>query len=148
MLAAGIAVGFSEVRLAVVANDLKKRFVGAGDALELDVEDGIDDVFLHQRAKAVFEAEAGIERGILGGGLAIEIELGGPPGPDAVFELTDGGAVALALAGLGEGGFGLDFEVSGLFEVVGIGDEVGFFLGARGWNGGNAKENGGYECHK
>jgi hypothetical protein len=29
---------------------------------------------------------------------------------------------------LGEGGFGLDFEIPGLFKIVGVGDKVGFFL--------------------
>ena len=86
VLAAGFAVGFGEVGLAVVADDFKEGFVGAGDAFVLDVEDGVDEVFAHQGAEAVFEAEAGEDGGILGGGLAVEIELGGPPGAGAVFE--------------------------------------------------------------
>jgi len=48
----------------------------------------------------------------------------------------------VALAGLGEGGFGLDFEISGLLEVMGISDEVGLFLGLRGRNAGKTEEEG------
>ena len=73
--------------------------------------------------------EAGEDGGILGGGLAVEIEFGGPPGADAVFELEGGGAVSGAAAGLGEGGFGFQVEVARLLEIVGIGDKVRLLLG-------------------
>ena len=38
----------------------------------------------------------------------------------------------LAVVWLAEGGFALDFEIAWLFQVVGVGDEVGFFLGLQG----------------
>ena len=113
-----------------MANNFKESLVGAGGVFVLDVKHGVDEVFPHQRAEAVFEAEACEESRFLRGGLRVEIEFGRPPGANAVFELTGCGAVAVAVGGLGEGGFGLDFEISGLLKVVGIGDEVGLLLGA------------------
>ena len=130
VLAAGVAVGSGQVGLAVVADDFEDGLVGAGDVFVLDVEDRVDDVVAHERADAVLDAEAGKDGRILRGGLAIEIELGGPPGADAVFEFQGGGAVVGAAVGAGQGGFGFDFEVAGLLQVVGVGDEVGLLLGA------------------
>jgi hypothetical protein len=59
MLTAGIAVGLREVGLAIVADDFKEGFVGAGGVLLLDVEDRVDCVVVHQGAHTVFDAEAG-----------------------------------------------------------------------------------------
>ena len=129
MLAAGFSVGFGEVGLAIVADDFEDGFVSAGGVLVFDIEYGIDDVVAHEGTDAIFDAEAGEDGGILGGGLAVEIEFGGPPGADAVFELEGGGAIVSAATGLGEGGFGFQVEVARLLEIVGIGNKVRLLLG-------------------
>ena len=88
----------------------------------------------------VLEAKAGEQGGIAAGGLAVQIELGGPPGPGSVFELKGGGAIAAGRIGAGQGGLGFDLQVAGLFQIVGVGDEVGFVLRESGRNGQEAKE--------
>jgi hypothetical protein len=49
----------------------------------------------------------------------------------------------MTLAGLGEGCFCFDFEVSRLLEVMGIGDEVRLFLGLRDLRAGKGQKQGG-----
>jgi hypothetical protein len=89
-------------------------------------------VLAHEGAEAIFEAEAGEEGGFPSGGLAIEVEFGGPPAGYAIFEFGGESAEAMALRGLAQSCFGFDFEVAGLLEVVGVGDEVGLFLRLQG----------------
>ena len=90
-------------------------------------------------------SEAGEQSGIGGRGLAVDIKLRGPPGLYAVFEFGGGGAEAVAALRASESGFRLDFEVSGLFEVVGVGDEIGLLLRCDG-GGGAYGEPGDEEC--
>ena len=90
--------------------------------------------------KAVFKPEAGEEGRFVGGGLPIEVELGGPPGADAIFQFDVPWLRTVGAVGLAEGGFALDFEIAWLFEVMGIGDEVGFFLGPQGWQEAKVKK--------
>ena len=60
--------------------------------------------------------------------LAVEIELGGPPGGRAVFELGPVGVEIIAAALRAEGGEVFDLEAAGFFEVVIVGDDVGALL--------------------
>ena len=95
----------------------------------------------HEGAESILKAEAGEEGGFLAGGLAVEIELGGPPAGDAVFQFAGDCTISVAFGRLAEGGFGFDFEVSWLFEVVRVGDEIGLFLGLQGlMSGGRERE--------
>jgi hypothetical protein len=103
--------------------------IRAADVLVLDVENRIDEMLALQDAKAVFEAEAGKDGGIAESGLAIEVELAGPPGGGAVLELHPEGVEVIAGALRAKGGEVFDFEVAGLFEIVVIGDDVRAFLG-------------------
>jgi len=106
---AGFAVGLGQIGLAVMANDFKEHLVGAVDVFVLDVNDWIDEVLAHQGPKAIFKPEAGEKRGFVGGGLTIEVEFGGPPGENPVFELDVHGSEPVGIFWLAEGGFALNF---------------------------------------
>ena len=128
---AGLVVGVGQISLSVVPDDLEQILVGAGDALVFDVKDRVDDVFAHQRAKAVLQPVAGEEGRLVGRGLPIEVKLRRPPGANAVFKFKGHGPETVASLRVGQGALGLDFEISGLLQVLGVGHEVGFLLRPR-----------------
>ena len=76
----------------------------------------------------------------MAGVLAIEVEFGGPPAGTPYSNSTCDGSDTGGSGWLAEGGFGFNFEISWFFEVVGIGDEVGFFLSLQGWRGEGERE--------
>ena len=128
VVAAEVAVGAGKVGLAIVTDELEDRLVGAGGVLVLHIEDWVDGVVAHERPDPILNAEAGKNGGILGCGLAIEVDLGGPPGAGAVLELYCRSSEVGAAIWFTEGGFGFDLEVAGLLQIVGVGDGVGLVL--------------------
>jgi len=66
-----------------------------------------------------------------GGGLAVQVELAGPPGLHPVLEFQGGGEEGIAAAGRAGHRLSADLQVSGLFHLVGVGDEIGFLRGQR-----------------
>src|SRR5579859_6522996 len=102
-------------------------------------------MFAHEGAEPVFDTPASKEGGILRSSLPVKVEFRGPPGAGAVLKLSGSRAIAMALSRLGEGGFGLDFEVSGLLKIMGISDEVGLFLGLRHRKAGKTEKEGGQQ---
>jgi hypothetical protein len=61
-------------------------------------------VVAHERQDPILNAEAGKNGGILRSGLAIQIELGCPPGAGAIFEFDGGGSDVIAAIGFTESG--------------------------------------------
>jgi hypothetical protein len=88
--------------------DFLQNFVGAADLLIFDIEHRIDEVFALQNAEAVFQAESSEEGAFVEGGLAVEVELGGPRGIDNVLEFSPEGVKVIASAMGAEGGKVLD----------------------------------------
>ena len=129
---AGDGVRDGVVGFDVVAFDFFQNFVGAAGLLVLDVEHGIDEVLVLEQAEAILPAEAGEDGAVVEGGLAVEVEFGGPPGGGAVFEFGPEGVEVVAGALRAEGGKVFDFEAAWLFEVVVVGDDVGALLRERG----------------
>src|SRR6476646_5992331 len=111
---------------------LFEDFVGAALVLVFQVEDGIDEMLAFQDAEPIFPAEARKYSGIAKSGLAIQVELGGPPGCGTILELHPIGVEVVAAALGAEGGEIFDFEVPRLLEKMVVGHEVGVFLGRSG----------------
>lgn len=83
-----------------------------------------------ERAETIFDPPAGEDGAISGGGLAFDIEFGGPAGGDAVFEFgvrSEDEALTCARNTKSDGG--REFEIAWLFEMVVVSDEVGGLLG-------------------
>ena len=129
--------------MAVVTDEREDRFVGARDVFVLHVEHRVDGVVAHERPDPILNAEAGKNGGILGCGLTIEVNLGGPRGAGAVLELYCRGSEVAAAIWFTEGGFGFDLEVAGLHQIVGVGEEAGLILresgGAQDWKAARQK---------
>ena len=131
MLLASDGVGISIVGFDVVAFDLFQDLVGAAGLFVFDIEHGIDEVFALEKAETVLPAEAGEDGAVVERGLPVEVELGGPPGRGAVFELGPESVKIVAGALCGEGGEVFDFEAAGFLEIVVISDDVGTLLRMR-----------------
>ena len=125
-------VGDGIVGFDIVTLDFFQDLVGAAGLLVFDVENGIDEVLALEKAEAVLPAEAGEDGAVAESGLAVEVELGGPPGGRAVFELGPEGVKVVAAALGAEGGEVLDFEAARLLEIVVVGDDVRTLLRRRG----------------
>src|SRR5215469_10388601 len=98
-----------------MAHNFAQRLIGAG-VLELRVQYGIDGVMTKPRAEAVLPPEARKNRTLAGRGLAVEIELRGPPGHHSIFKFhvrADEGITALRIA---HDVVGFQFEVSRLLQ--------------------------------
>ena len=65
--------------------------------------------------------------------MSVEIELGRPPGLDAIFEFGGTREVAIAGALRAEQRVEFDIEIAGLFEVMQIRDEVRRSRALAGW---------------
>jgi hypothetical protein len=139
-LFAGDGVGDGVIGDAGVAGDFEQAAIGEIVVFVLDVEDGIDPVLAGQDAEAIFPAEAGEDGGVVHGGLAAEVDLGGPPGAGAVFELDGGADEGIAVGRGAVGALVVDLEVVGLLHGVGVGDEVGRLLGVRRTEGSDGEE--------
>src|ERR1700719_1051100 len=118
-----------EVRFQVVTFAFFEDLVGAVLVFILNIKDGIDEVFALQKTEAILPAEAREQRAVVESSLAVQIELRGPPGSCAVFELGPEGVevVAASLGAISREI--LDLEVAGFFEIVIIGDKVRSLLG-------------------
>lgn len=135
---AGYAVRIEEIGLTVVSHHFKHGLVGAGGVFILHIQNGIDPVFPHQRAKAVFDSKAGKQGGIVGRRLPVEVKLCGPPGANSVLQLKRRSRIAIAAVGGPQSRLGFQFQFSRLFQIMGVGDEIGFVLSLSGW--GKAEE--------
>src|SRR5450631_4206683 len=87
MLLPEYGIGIESIGLNVVALDLFQNFVGAAGVFVFHVEDRIDEVLAPERTKTILPAEPGEKSAVVKCGLAVEVELGSPPGGGAVFEL-------------------------------------------------------------
>src|ERR1700731_5188884 len=85
-----------EVRFQVVTFAFFEDLVGAVLVFILNIKDGIDEVFALQKTEAILPAEAREQRAVVESSLAVQIELRGPPGSCAVFELGPEGVEVVA----------------------------------------------------
>jgi len=129
MFLAGFRVRNEKVRFHIVAFDFFEDLVRAVLVFILKIEDGIDEVFVLQKAEAILPAEAREHRAVVESSLAVQVELRGPPSGGAVFKLGPERVKAVADSLGAVCGEILDFEVAGLFEIVIIGDKVRALLG-------------------
>jgi len=121
---AGDGVGVGVVGFDVMSFDFFENLVGAAGLLVLEVEHGIDEVLALEKTYAILDAEAGEDRAVSEGGLAVEVEFRGPPGGRAIFEFSPERVEVVAAALRAEGREVFDFEVAGFFQVVIVGDDV------------------------
>jgi len=70
-----------------VAFDFFEDLVRAVLVFILNIEDGIDEVFVLQKPEAILPAEACEHRAVVESSLAVQVELRGPPSGGAVFKL-------------------------------------------------------------
>ena len=82
-----------------------------------------------QRPETVLPSESREQGAVAERGLSVEIKLGRPPGGGSVFKFCPEGVEAVAATLRAKRGEVLDFQVSGLFKVVVISDEVRILLG-------------------
>ena len=105
-----------------------QNLVGAVLMFVFDIKDGINEVLLFERTHAILPAKACENRAVAKSSLSVEIQLGGPPSRSPVFELRPEG-VKVVPAALGTIRREiLDFEVSRLFQIVVVRNEVGALL--------------------
>ena len=62
-------------------------------------------------------------------GLTFKVKFRGPPGCGPVFQLRPEGVKAVSATLRTDGGEVLDVQISGLFKIVVVGDNVGALLG-------------------
>src|SRR5271166_4097986 len=125
-----------EARLILSSNvngwNISENFIAeknlAGDPWE--VQNGVDDVLVHQQTEAIFPAISGENGAFVGRGLAGQVELGGPPAFGAVFEFSHPRQETVAVLRRGRQPFGLNFKIARLFHRLIVGDEVRSFTGA------------------
>src|SRR6267378_3591715 len=84
----GHRVRNKEIRFHVVAFDLFQDLVGSVLIFILEVENRIDEVFALQQPETILPSETCKYRAVVKRGLAVQVELRGPPGCCAVFELA------------------------------------------------------------
>src|SRR6202011_6006140 len=87
VFAAGGGIGREKIRFDVVAFNLFENLVRTVLIFILGVKNGVDEVFMLEGTNAVLPAESGEDGAVMESGLAVEVELGGPPGGGAVFKL-------------------------------------------------------------
>jgi len=58
-------------------------------------------------------------------GLTVQIEFSGPPAINSIFEFNSGGDEGITSFGSSGDALGSDFQISRLFQLVRVGDEVG-----------------------
>src|SRR5437016_2406435 len=95
----------------------------------LHIENGIDEVFALQRPEAILPAETGEHRAVVEGGLAIQVELCGPPGGRPVLKLGPVGMEVVAGPLGANSGEILDLKVARLLQIVIIDNKIRVFLG-------------------
>src|SRR5215472_2072413 len=117
-----------------------ENFVGATDVFVLDVEDWIDEVLMLEGTKSILKAYSSEHGAVVKGGLALEINLGGPPAGNAVFELGPERMKVVALALRPEKREILNLQIARLLQIMVVGNDVRALLtsGRRG----NQQQNG------
>src|SRR5882762_2564778 len=125
----GFRIRNEEVRFHVVAFAFFENLVRTVLVFILDIEDGIDEVFVLQQPEAILPAEAREHRAVMESSLAVQVELRGPPSGCAVFKFGPVGVEVVTSSLCAEGGKILDLQVAGLFEIVVIGDKIRLLLG-------------------
>src|SRR5216683_1303377 len=126
---AGFGIRGEEARLHVVTFAFFQDFVRAILVFVFHVENRIDEVLAFQRPETVLPAESREQGAVAERGLSVEIKLGRPPGGGTVFKFCPEGVEAVAAALRAKRGEVLDSQVSGLFKVVVVSDEVRILLG-------------------
>jgi hypothetical protein len=129
MVLPGFRVRNKEIRFHIVAFDFFEDLVRAVLVFILNVEDGIDEVFVLQKPEAILPAEARENRTVVESSLTVQVELRCPPSGCAVFKLGPERVKVVADSLGAVCGEILDFEIAGLFEIVIIGDKVRALLG-------------------
>src|SRR6266849_331851 len=137
---ASLSVRNEEIRFHIVAFAFLEDFVRAVLVFILDIEDGIDEVFALQRPDAILPAETCEHGAVVEGGLAVQVQLRGPPSGRAVLKLGPIGVEIVPTSLGAEGGVILDLKVARLFEIVVISDKVRVLL----TQGSRWRENGEY----
>src|ERR1700675_3896091 len=92
----GLRIRNEEVRFHVVAFAFFEDLIRAVLVFILDIKDGIDEVFALQKPEAILPAETREYGALVERGLAVQIELCGPPGGCAVFKLGPEGMEVVA----------------------------------------------------
>src|SRR5712692_6222998 len=121
-------IGQGMVGFDVMAHELQHGLVGGVDVFELDVQDRVNPVLVHQGPETVFPAEARENGAVAVGCLAVEIKLCGPPTLRAIFKLCPRSQKISATALRGEERIDGNFKTTRLLHLVVVGDEVGPFL--------------------
>src|SRR5712664_1276079 len=124
----GHRVRNKEIGFHVVAFDLFQDLVGSVLIFILEVENRIDEVFALQNSEAILPSETCEYRAVVERGLAVQVELRGPPGCRAVFEFAPEGMEVIPASLRAKCGEILDLQVAGLFEIVVISDKVWVLL--------------------
>src|SRR6202165_6215967 len=83
----GLRVRNKEVRFHIGAFHFFEYLVRTVLVFVLNVEDGIDEVFVLQKPEAILPAEARENRAVVESSLAVQVELRCPPSGGAVFKL-------------------------------------------------------------
>src|SRR5260370_35272080 len=117
-------VGNKEIRFHVVPFAFLENLVRPILVLILDIQDGIDEVFALQNSEAILPSETCEYRAVVERGLAVQVELRGPPGCRAVFEFAPEGMEVIPASLRRKCGEILDLRVAVLFEIVVISDKV------------------------
>src|SRR6185437_13056892 len=102
------------------------------DVFVFQVEDRVNGMLGGQGSKAALQAPTGEDGAVPGGGLALQVELRGPPAVYSVLQFGKGRDVGpLPAARHAGSGVHLQFEIAGLLQVMVVSDEIGgVFLGA------------------
>ena len=69
-----------------MVHDFLQYLVSSVQALIFDVNHRVDPVLARQRSESVLPTEAGEDRAVAPGALAVEIKLGGPPPFGSIFK--------------------------------------------------------------
>src|ERR1051326_2874102 len=125
LLRAALVAWLREIVFAVVIHHLQQSLVCAVDVFKLDVEHRIDPVLVRQHTKAVLPAIARKDGGFAARTLGVQVKLGGPPGPYAVFELRRVAQKAVTVDRTAENVLGGELQVSRFLHLMRIGDEEG-----------------------
>src|SRR5277367_2249357 len=91
-------VGVSVIGFNIVPLDFLQNLVGAAGVFVFDIQHGIDEMLLLQKAKTVLPAKTSKNRAVVERGLAVEINLGRPPRGCAVLELGPEGVKVVTTA--------------------------------------------------
>src|SRR5208337_2910238 len=107
---------------------LLQDLVGPVRVLEFQIQDGVDQVFVLQRAKAVLPAIPGEDGTVAKGRLAIEVKLCGPPGGCAILKFCPVGMKTRSATLRSKSGEVLDLQAPWFLQIVVISHDVRVLL--------------------